>query len=58
MLAVQPNGPYHLMGFSYGAHLAYEVACKLAAAQQSVGLLALVDAPPGFERLEPMAGNT
>jgi len=57
MLAVQPNGPYHLMGFSYGAHLAYEVACKLAAAQQSVGLLALVDAPPGFERLEPMAGE-
>ena len=51
------EGPDHLIGFSYGAHLAYQVACKLAAAQQSVGLLALVDAAPGFERTEPMAGE-
>lgn len=41
--AVQPHGPYHLLGFSFGGLLAYEIACQLEAKGEGVNLLALVD---------------
>lgn len=41
--AVQPSGPYHLLGVSFGGALAYEIACQLRAAGQQVGLLTLLD---------------
>jgi thioesterase domain-containing protein len=43
MRSVQPHGPYHLGGYSFGATLAYEVACQLVAQGETVGLLALFD---------------
>lgn len=39
----QPEGPYHLGGFSYGGFIAYEMAQQLHSQGQSVALLALLD---------------
>jgi amino acid adenylation domain-containing protein len=40
---VQPHGPYHLAGVSFGGVLAYEVARTLRNAGEEVRLLALLD---------------
>jgi len=47
--AVQPNGPYHLCGWSYGGQIAFEMARQLAAGGGDVALLAVLDtgAPEG-----------
>ncbi len=39
----QPQGPYHLIGGSFGGYLAYEMACQLKAAGENIGMLALCD---------------
>ena len=44
MQKIQPQGPYYLMGFSFGGLVAYEMACQLAAKGQQVNLVALMDA--------------
>lgn len=41
--SVQRSGPYHLLGFSFGGLVAYEMAQQLHAAGRSVGLLAIMD---------------
>jgi thioesterase domain-containing protein len=43
--AALPDGPIHLLGWSYGAHVAFEAARRLRAAGRTIGALALVDAP-------------
>jgi thioesterase domain-containing protein/acyl carrier protein len=40
---VQPQGPYHLVGYSLGGFLAYEAAQQLTAAGESVATLAILD---------------
>ncbi|MGR6921079.1 amino acid adenylation domain-containing protein [[Actinomadura] parvosata] len=48
--AVRPEGPYLLLGHSFGGLLAYEMAARLRADGQEVGLVASLDAvpwPPG-----------
>jgi thioesterase domain-containing protein len=40
---VQPKGPYHLVGFSFGGAVAYEIAQQLTAAGERVAFLALID---------------
>jgi arthrofactin-type cyclic lipopeptide synthetase C len=42
--SVQPVGPYHLAGWSFGGTLAYEIAKQLIGSNQSVGFLGLLDA--------------
>ncbi|MDY0060931.1 MAG: amino acid adenylation domain-containing protein [Myxococcota bacterium] len=42
---VLPAGPYHLLGYSFGGTIAYELARQLAAQGCRVGLLALIDTP-------------
>jgi aspartate racemase len=50
--SVQPEGPYLLGGFCNGGLMAYEMACQLCAAGQTVDLLVLVDsASPPHQRL-------
>ncbi|MFF7456374.1 amino acid adenylation domain-containing protein [Kitasatospora sp. NPDC008115] len=44
--AVRPQGPYHLLGWSFGAVVAQEMAVQLQAAGQEVALLALLDGLP------------
>lgn len=41
--AVCPNGPYHLLGFSFGGLVAYEIAQQLTAAGLNVGLVGMLD---------------
>ncbi|MBN3793015.1 amino acid adenylation domain-containing protein, partial [Burkholderia sp. Ac-20353] len=43
---LQPDGPYHLLGWSLGGALAHAVAAALARDGQAVGLLALMDSYP------------
>ena len=44
--AVQPVGPYHLLGWSFGGHVAHAVATLLREAGEPVALLALLDVYP------------
>ena len=43
MRQLQPRGPYHLMGFSFGGMIAYEMARQLVATGQTVSFLGLLD---------------
>jgi acyl-CoA synthetase (AMP-forming)/AMP-acid ligase II/thioesterase domain-containing protein/NADP-dependent 3-hydroxy acid dehydrogenase YdfG len=43
---VQPHGPYHLLGWSFGGLVAYAMAAHLRADGEQVGLLALLDTWP------------
>jgi amino acid adenylation domain-containing protein len=40
---VQPQGPYHLAGWSMGGAIAYEIGCQLRLAGEAVAFLGLVD---------------
>ncbi|WP_446221344.1 amino acid adenylation domain-containing protein [Nocardia sp. IBHARD005] len=40
---VQPRGPYHLLGWSFGGLIAQAMAVELAAAGERVGVVALLD---------------
>jgi thioesterase domain-containing protein len=41
--AVQPTGPYHFLGFSFGGLVAFEIGRQLRSRGQLVGMLALLD---------------
>jgi len=47
----QPDGPLALLGYSFGALLAYEMARQLAAAGRTISFLGLVDAQPPQQSL-------
>ena len=42
----QPNGPYSIVGYSFGVYLAFELASRLVADGQEVRHLVLLDAAP------------
>ncbi|MEU4898133.1 amino acid adenylation domain-containing protein [Streptomyces sp. NPDC044780] len=44
--AVQPEGPYHLLGWSFGGLVAYAMATRLQSAGERVGVLSILDAYP------------
>jgi thioesterase domain-containing protein len=41
--AVQPTGPYRLIGLCRGAHIAYEMACRLSREGHEIQLLGIID---------------
>jgi len=43
---IQPNGPYNLLGWSFGGLVAHSIATHLQGAGQEVALLALLDSYP------------
>ncbi|MDN3358473.1 non-ribosomal peptide synthetase [Actinomadura sp. DC4] len=43
---IQPTGPYHLLGWSFGGLVANAIAARLQAGGERVALLALLDAYP------------
>lgn len=43
---VQPHGPYHLFGWSFGGNVVQEVAVQLQEAGERVALLTILDAFP------------
>nr|WP_211264344.1 non-ribosomal peptide synthetase [Streptosporangium amethystogenes] len=44
--SVQPSGPYHLLGWSYGGVIAHEMAVQLQAAGEEVAALVIMDMYP------------
>ncbi|BFU45410.1 amino acid adenylation domain-containing protein [Krasilnikovia sp. MM14-A1004] len=46
----RPNGPYHLLGWSFGAQVAHAVAVALREQGEQVGLLAMLDGYPSAGR--------
>ncbi|HEX4131721.1 MAG TPA: amino acid adenylation domain-containing protein [Pirellulales bacterium] len=54
--AHQPRGPYYLAGWSFGALVAFEMACQLQGAGEQVAYLGLVDevAPHAYSGLPPL----
>jgi amino acid adenylation domain-containing protein len=44
--SVQPHGPYHLLGWSFGGLVAHAIATRLRDEGEQVALLALMDAYP------------
>jgi acetoacetyl-CoA synthetase len=46
MRQIQPAGPYHLAGFSFGGLVAFEMAQQLLRAHEDVAFLALLDSFP------------
>ncbi len=52
ILKAQPQGPYHLGGWSMGGTVAFEMAIQLEAKGAQVGLVALLDVPL-FEDSQP-----
>jgi amino acid adenylation domain-containing protein len=51
--SIQPEGPYHLLGWSFGGLVAHEVAARLQQSGDEVGLLTLLDSfpKPGAKRV-------
>lgn len=50
--SVQADGPYHLVGYSFGGVLAFEMARVLRADGQPVELLGIIDVGPGYRGLD------
>ena len=50
---VQPKGPYFFVGYSLGGLVMLEIAQRLSAQGERVGLLAMVDSYPHASRLSP-----
>jgi amino acid adenylation domain-containing protein len=59
--SVQPAGPYHLLGWSFGGNVAHAMAVRLRADGEEVALLAVLDAypvePPADGPATPLAGD-
>lgn|SRR5208282_2485057 len=50
---IQPHGPYLLIGYSLGGLVTLEMAQRLSAKGEKVGLLAMLDAYPHIRHLPP-----
>ena len=61
VLAAQAKGPYYLFGFSYGATIAFEIACQLEAMGHEVAHLCLAEPPlnarSGVEKIRDTLGE-
>ncbi|MFB4300561.1 amino acid adenylation domain-containing protein [Actinomadura sp. NTSP31] len=55
--AVQPEGPYRLLGWSFGGVVAHHIAAMLQDRGQRVELLALLDSYPGGRASGPANGR-
>ncbi|KAF9948469.1 hypothetical protein BGZ70_002205, partial [Mortierella alpina] len=52
---IQPQGPYHLLGYSFGGLVAHTMASYLEEQGERVALLALMDTPAGYHTQTPQA---
>lgn len=55
--SVQPTGPYHLLGWSFGGVVAHEMAVQLEESGESVETLALLDAYPAGANVADAAAS-
>ena len=49
---IQPDGPYHIGGYSLGAHIAFELGCQMRQNGETVGNLIILDVTGGKMELE------
>jgi nonribosomal peptide synthetase DhbF len=49
---IQPAGPYHLLGWSFGGVAAHEIACLLTDAGEDVAFLCILDSTPAHGQLD------
>ena len=56
LLKIQPEGPYFLGGYSFGVHVAFEMARQLIDQGKEVGILAILDTP-GLGQKEELDGS-
>jgi enterobactin synthetase component F len=54
---VQPHGPYHLLGWSFGGLIAHAIAGQLRAGGEEVGFLVLLDSYPFVINSDTGAGD-
>ncbi|WP_158595995.1 thioesterase domain-containing protein [Oleomonas cavernae] len=54
---VQPHGPYHLLGWSFGGLVAHEIARRLRDGGEAVAFLGLLDAYPFVTQLDEEPGE-
>jgi thioesterase domain-containing protein len=54
---IQPTGPYHLLGWSFGGLAAHAIATRLQEQGESVALLAVLDTYPSSGDGEPQNRN-
>ncbi len=47
--SIRPNGPYQLLGWSFGGVVAHSIACRLQDAGDAIPLLAILDSYPSME---------
>ena len=50
---IQPQGPYHLLGWSMGGIIGYEMARQLKLQGEDIGLLSILDAYPFVQSMPP-----
>ncbi|EEC19325.1 animal-type fatty acid synthase, putative, partial [Ixodes scapularis] len=48
LVEVQPEGPYHIVGYSFGATVVFEMAVQLQGAGVPLGSLVLLDGAPQY----------
>jgi amino acid adenylation domain-containing protein len=53
---IQPVGPYHIVGYSFGGVVAYEIAHQLRASSQEAGIIGLIDTSEYRYQQEVIAG--
>ncbi|NJO78944.1 MAG: hypothetical protein HC827_10755 [Cyanobacteria bacterium RM1_2_2] len=58
MQTVQPRGPYHLGGWSFGGLVAFEMAQQLTKMGQQVAFLAILDTPAPVASNQPSLGQS
>ncbi|GAA1865193.1 non-ribosomal peptide synthetase [Brevibacterium marinum] len=58
MKSVQPEGPYHLIGWSAGGNLAYRLAARLQERGEDVAVLGILDAFPTDQDVDPTDQDT
>jgi nonribosomal peptide synthetase DhbF len=57
MFETQPEGPFYLIGWSYGGTLAHAIAAELERRGHQVAFLAILDSMPGQEGFAQLAGR-
>lgn len=58
IVAVQPRGPYHVVGYSFGASVAFEIAVQLQQRKLEVGSLTLLDGAPAYMKVHTESYNS
>jgi thioesterase domain-containing protein len=54
---IQPTGPYHLLGWSFGAVVAHAMAVRLQADSERIGLVAMLDVYPATDDADAVSAD-